>query len=419
MLLYQERGRKVLITGANGFIGRALCDKLLADGYQVRGAVRGAAQMTALPSGVEGVMVGDIGPETDWSEALKGIDGVVHLAARVHIMLESFADPLAEYRKVNVEGTKCLAIAAANAGVKRFVYISSVKVNGEGTDIRGRRSEVRGQEKTEVGRKRDERPTSNTRRARARSRQVERPTSNEKDEELATDPHRLTPVRSSGPTGQAQTFVRATCSGKNSHRFAKEKAEGRSDPYTEMDKPEPRDAYAVSKWEAEQGLMAIAEETGLEVVIIRPPLVYGPGVKANFRSLMKWVQRGVPLPLGAVYNKRSFVALDNLVSFIIHCIDHPKAANEVFLISDGEDVSTTELLQKMARAFGKRSFLLPVPVGLMTFVAGLLGKRDVADRLFGSLQVDSSKARDLLGWKPLVSMDEGLVASRKGAKTRR
>ena len=146
----------------------------------------------------------------------------------------------------------------------------------------------------------------------------------------------------------------------------------------------------------------------MEVVIIRPPLVYRPGVKANFRLLMKWVQRGVPLPLGAVHNKRSFVALDNLVSFIILCMDHSKAANEVFLISDGEDVSTTELLQKMARALGKRSFLLPVPVGLMTFAAGLLGKKDVADRLFGSLQVDSSKARDLLGWKPVVSMDEAL-----------
>ena len=228
----------------------------------------------------------------------------------------------------------------------------------------------------------------------------------------------------------------------------REKAEGGSDPYTEMDKPEPQDAYAVSKWEAEQGLMAIAEETGMEIVIIRPPLVYGPGVKANFRLLMKWVKRDVPLPLGAVHNKRSFVALDNLVSFIIHCMDHPRAANEVFLISDGEDVSTTELLQKMARAFGKRSFLLPVPVGLMAFVVGLIHRLrkftqikrrtkngltqrrpstifriygvnkvakvgDVADRLFGSLQVDSSKARDLLGWKPVVSMDEGLVASRK------
>ena len=149
----------------------------------------------------------------------------------------------------------------------------------------------------------------------------------------------------------------------------------------------------------------------MEVVIIRPPLVYGPGVKANFRLLMKWVKRGVPLPLGAVHNKRSFVALDNLVSFIIHCMDHPKAANEVFLISDGENASTTELLQKMARALGKRSFLLPVPVGLMTFVAGLLGRKDVANRLFGSLQVDSSKALDLLGWKPVVSLDDALAAT--------
>ncbi|WP_291346906.1 NAD-dependent epimerase/dehydratase family protein [Desulfobacula sp.] len=263
----------------------------------------------------------------DWSKALDGIDVVIHTAASAHIMNDSAADPLAEFRKVNTAGTLKLARQAVAAGVRRFVFISSVKVNGEKT-----------------------------------GRQVE---------------------------GVRRSF-------------------------SEEDVPEPQDAYAVSKYEAEQGLMAIAEETELEVVIIRPPLVYGPGVKANFRLLMKWVQRGVPLPLGAVHNKRSFVALDNLVNFIIHCMDHPKAANEVFLISDEEDVSTTELLQKMARAFGKRSLLLPVPVGLMTFVAGLLGKRNVADRLFGSLQVDSSKARDLLGWKPVVSMDRALTGVRFG-----
>ena len=317
----------ILITGANGFVGRVLCDKLIADGYHVRGAVRGITQMTVLPSGLERVQVGDIDPETDWTEALGGIDVVVHLAARVHVMDDVADDPLAEFRKVNTAGTLNLARQAVAAGVKRFVFVSSIKVNGEGTG---------------------------------------------------------------DGDGGAET------------------GEWRN-VFTEMDVPCPQDAYAVSKWEAEQGLLEIAEETGLEVVIIRPPLVYGPGVKANFRSLMKWVSRGVPLPLGAVYNKRSFVALDNLVSFIIHCIDHPKAANEVFLISDGKDVSTTELLQKIAHAFGKRSFLLPVPVSWMIFVANMLGKRDVADRLFGSLQVDSSKARDLLRWKPVVSMDEALI----------
>ena len=309
--------KNIFITGANGFIGRSLCKRLLAKGCQVRRAVRGATQMTMLPSDVETVMVGNIDLKTDWSKALNGIDVVVHLAARVHVMHDNIADSLAEFRKVNTAGTLNLARQAVASGVKRFVFISSIKVNGEGT---GQRKAV----------------------------------------------------------------------------------------FTERDVPCPKDPYAVSKWEAEQGLLKIAEETGLEVVIIRPPLVYGPGVKANFRSLIKWVRKGVPLPLGAVHNKRSFVALDNLVSFIIYCFDHPKAANEVFLISDGKDLSTTELLQKIALAFEKRSFLLPVPVGWMTFVANMLGKRYVADRLFGSLQVDSSKARDLLGWKPVVSMDEGL-----------
>ena len=296
----------VLVTGANGFIGQALCKRMLADGYHVRGSVRRAAQMTALPSGVEGVVVGDIGPKTDWSKALDGIEGVVHLAARVHVMRESAADPLAAFREVNVAGTKRLARQAAEAGVKRMVYLSSVKVNGEKTEVRsqksedgkGQKSDVRGQ-KSEVGGKRDERPTSN----------VERPTLNEKDEELATDPHR-----------RAQTFVRATCSDKNSHRFAKEKAEGSSDPYTETDRPEPRDAYGVSKWEAEQVLKRIASETGLEAAILRPPLVYGPGVKANFLRLLKLVHKGIPLPLGLVHNRRSMVSLVILLMLLLRVL---------------------------------------------------------------------------------------------------
>ena len=372
----------ILITGANGFIGRALCNKLIADGYHVRGSVRGAAQMTALPSGVEGAMVGDIGPETDWSEVLNGIEGIVHLAARVHVMRESSADPLAAFREVNVEGTKCLAIAAANAGVKRFVYISSVKVNGEGT---GKRED--GGRRRETGRKRDQRPTSN----------IERPTSNEK-EELATDPRRLT-----------QTFVRATCSGKNSHRFAKEKAEGRSDPYTEMDKPEPQDPYAVSKWEAEQILAEISSATGIEIVIIRPPLVYGPNVRANFLRLLRWVNKGIPLPLGMVDNRRSLVSLDNLVDFLITCIEHPAAAGETFLVSDGEDLSTPALIRRIALSMNIPARLIPVPVCLLRLGGSLLGKKSEVDRLCGSLQVDISKAKSVLGWKPPLSVDEGLA----------
>jgi nucleoside-diphosphate-sugar epimerase len=182
-------------------------------------------------------------------------------------------------------------------------------------------------------------------------------------------------------------------------------------PFSEKDTPNPQEPYAISKYEAEQGLLVLAKKTGMQVVIIRPPLVYGPNAPGNFGTLVNWLRRAVPLPLGAINNKRSFVALDNLVSFIALCADRtrsPKAANQVFLISDGEDVSTTQLLSKVADALGKKRWLLPVPVGLMSFVARLIGKGDVANRLFGSLQVDSSKARDLLGWQPVITMDEQL-----------
>ncbi|MBU1339998.1 MAG: SDR family oxidoreductase [Proteobacteria bacterium] len=308
----------ILITGINGFLGRGIVKAMQESGYLVKGTVRSAnGNKCSIEDDPRIFITGEIDEQTDWGEALDGIDVVVHLVARVHVMNDVSDDPLAAFRKVNTAGTLNMARQAVTAGVKRIVFISSIKVNGEGTG----------------------------------------------DKKVV---------------------------------------------FSEVDIPDPQDPYAVSKWEAEQGLMAIAKETGLEVVIIRPPLVYGPGVKANFRSLMKWVIRGVPLPLGAVDNKRSLVALENLVSFIIHCMEHPKAAGELFLISDGEDVSTTELLQKMARAFGKRSFLIPVPVSLMFFVARMLGKNNIADRLFGSLLIDSSKARNLLGWKPVVSMVEGL-----------
>ena len=269
-----------------------------------------------LSTEIKQVDVGDLLPSTDWTDALRSVDVVIHLAARVHVMDDDALESLTEFRKVNAIATLNLAQQAVDAGVKRFVFISSIKVNGEET--------------------------------------------------------------------------------KNGSKFSPD------DNYISTD------PYGLSKYEAEQGLLDLVKKTDMEVVIIRPPLVYGPSVRANFLSMMKWINKGIPLPLGAVDNQRSLVALDNLVSFIILCIDHPKAVNEVFLISDGEDVSTTELLKKVATAFDKKYCLLPVPVGLMKFVAKLLGKSDVADRLFGSLQVDSSKARNLLDWQPVITMDEQL-----------
>ncbi len=305
---------RLLVTGATGFVGQALVSELLAEEFSVSALVR--SETAYLPSGINKLIVADLAALADFRAVLINIEVVIHLAARVHIMDDGAGDPLAEFRKMNTDATLRLAKQAAEAGVKRFVFLSSIKVNGEMTAI-----------------------------------------------------------------------------GK---------------PFKPDDGFVPDDPYGLSKYEAEQGLLALAKETGMEVVIIRPPLVYGPGVRANFASMMSWVKKSVPLPFGAIHNQRSLVALDNLVSFIIHCIDHPKAANEVFLISDGEDVSTTELLQKVAKALGKRSWLLPIPVSWMSFAAKLVGKEDVANRLFGSLQVDSSKASNLLGWKPVVTMDEQL-----------
>lgn len=321
---------KVLVTGANGFVGHAVLRQLHAMGsVQAVGSVRRAEAFDGGEASV--VTVGDLSEQTDWSLALAGVDAVIHAAARVHVMSDAELNPLAKYRRVNVQGTLHLASRAAAAGVHRFVFISSVKVNGETTP----------------------------------------------------DPN--------------PSFT------------------GARDQFHADDTPAPQDPYGISKMEAEQGLRDIAAQTGMEVVIIRPPLVYGPGVKANFRVMMQWLAFGLPLPMGAVtHNRRSLVALDNLVDLITTCITHPAAANHTFLVSDGEDLSTADLLRRMGLALGKRARLLSVPPAVLKLGAAIVGKRELAQRLCGSLRVDTSKTRQVLGWAPPLSVDEGLKKVAEG-----
>ncbi|MEQ1528084.1 MAG: SDR family oxidoreductase [Methylococcales bacterium] len=306
---------KVLLTGANGFIGKALCAQLARKGFYINNAVRSKPHNNPFQHVVT-TIVGEINADTPWQTALEQIDIVIHLAARVHITRENAANSLAEFRKVNVQGTINLAKQAAKAGVKRFIFISSIKFNGEAT-----------------------RPGL---------------------------------------------------------------------PFTADDPPAPVDAYGISKREAEDALRLLAGETGMEVVIIRPPIVYGPGVKANFRAMLYWLNNSIPLPLGAIHNQRSLLALDNLVDLIETCVSHPSAANQTFLVADGEDLTTTELIKRMAIALGKKTYLLPVPVWLIKLIAVMLGKKNIAQKLCDSLQVDTRKTRELLGWEPPVSVDEAL-----------
>lgn len=313
---------KVLVTGASGFVGRAVCGRLQGDqDLQVVGALR--REGLALAKGVHAVRVDDLSAHTDWTAALTGVEVVVHTAARVHVMKDSAVDPLAEYRRVNVQGTLRLARQAAAAGVRRFVFISSIKVNGE---------------TTQAGR-----------------------------------------------------------------------------PFTSDDVPAPQDPYGISKMEAELGLREIAAQTGMELVIIRPPLVYGAGVKANFQTMMRWLVRGVPLPLGGMTdNRRSMVSLDNFVDLIATCVAHPAAANQIFLVSDGEDLSTAELLHRMGLALRRPARLLPIPPVLLKWGATLMRKPELFQRLCASLQVDMVRTRELLGWRPPVSVDEGLKRAAEG-----
>lgn len=307
--------RRLLVTGATGFVGSAIQQRILNDGHHALSiAVRRAVEVQ---DAVRAVQVASLTAETDWTGALQDVDVVIHAAARAHIMQDDEVDPLAEYRKVNVQGTLALAQQAAAAGVKRFIFISSIKVNGEQT-----------------------------------------------------------------PLGA---------------------------PFTAEDTPAPEDDYGLSKYEAEQSLQTLAKETGLEVVIIRSPLVYGPNVKGNFASMNMLVAKGLPLPLGSVNNKRSLVALDNLVDLIITCIHHPAAANQVFLAGDGEDLSTSELLRGVAKAMGRPARLLPVPAGMLQLAATLVGKKAVAQRLLGSLQVDINKTCEVLDWQPPLTVEQGLA----------
>ncbi|MFI8735972.1 UDP-glucose 4-epimerase family protein [Ectopseudomonas toyotomiensis] len=302
---------RVLLTGATGFVGGALLRYLSTAGACVVAAVRSSGTRRFSEHVFE---VGDISADTQWASALEGTTVVVHTAARAHISQEVSSDPLTEYRGVNVEGTLNLARQAAIAGVNRFVFISSIGVNGN-VNVR---------------------------------------------------------------------------------------------PFSALDVPHPVEPYAQSKWEAERGLWRIQQETGMELVIIRPPLVYGPGAPGNFGSLVRWVGKGIPLPLGAIHNRRSLVGIDNLVDLTVRCIDHPAAANQVFLAGDGRDLSTTELLRLVGDAMGRPARLIPVPAGVLKLSAALLGRKAMAQRLLGSLQVDISQTCETLDWQPPFTVEEGL-----------
>ncbi|MHB1236566.1 MAG: UDP-glucose 4-epimerase family protein [Gallionella sp.] len=321
--------RRVLVTGGNGFVGRSLCEELLHRGYQVRAAVRALGRF---PAGMESVAVGAIDGGTDWNKAMVGVDIVIHLAARVHVMKDTAADPLAEFLKVNLHGTANLAQQAVRAGVKRLVYVSSVKVNGESTS--------------------------------------------------ASD------TLSPGPSPVS--------------------GGGEQNIFTESDNPNPQDPYGVSKWQAEQALRRIAQETGLEIVIVRPPLVYGPGVKGNFASLLAAINQGIPLPLAGAHNARSLVYVGNLADALVACATHPAAAGQTYLVSDGEDVSTANLVDMIARSLGRNSRSFYFPPGLLRAAASLLGRAGQMDRLFGSLRVSDKKIRGELGWSPPYTLEQGL-----------
>lgn len=318
----------VLVTGANGFVGTAVCRALLEKGRKVCAAVRGDiardAVLTAFP-GLPCVSVGDLAPDTDWTDAVRGCASVVHLAARVHMMSDTAADPLAEFRRVNRDATRRLAESAARAGVRRFVFVSTIKVNGEATSGGG---------------------------------------------------------------------------------------------FTERDPPSPGDPYAISKWESEEAIAELASASGMEYVILRPPLVYGPGVGANFLRVLRAADRRLPLALGSVRNRRSFLYVGNLADAIVTCLEHPVAAGRTYLVADGEEVSTPDLFRRVGAALQRPARLIYVPIFVLRLAAMVLGRGAELSRVTGDLVVDASAIRRELGWQPRYTMREGLEATANWYRSR-
>lgn len=304
---------RVLVTGGSGFLGRNLLERMYLCGIPARASVRRPVESGGR---WETVLVGHCDGSTDWSAALQGIDAVVHCAARVHVLREASASPAAEFRRTNLDGTRNLAEQAARAGVRRFVFVSTIGVNGSAT----------------------------------------------------TD-----------------------------HAF-------RAD-----DEPDPNGDYARSKYEAERALLALSRESSLEVAIVRPPLIYGHNAPGNFEQLARWVRRSVPLPLASVSNRRSFAAIENVTDLLVKCTVHPRAVNQVFLVSDGTDISTAEFIQAMARAAHVPCRLMPIPLALMSLLAGLAGRREQLEKLTASLQLDISKTREQLDWRPPVALDQAMA----------
>jgi nucleoside-diphosphate-sugar epimerase len=306
----------VLVTGATGFVGKPLCDRLVARNNIISATIRSVGDKEKLPSEIKPILINSLCDALP-TEQLANTEVVIYLAARVHQMNDNSPNALDAYREINTKAAISLAKQAAENGVTRFIYLSSIKVNGEGL----------------------------------------------------------------------------------------------TDPYSEKDTPNPIDPYGQSKWEAEQGLLKLAQETGLEVVIIRAPLIYGPNVKANFLQLLKIIDKSIPLPFGAINNARSILFVGNLVDAIITCLDHPNAKNQTFVVSDGDDLSTTDLMHRLGKALGKSPLLLPIPTEFLRLATKLLGKADIGDRLLGSLQVDSSKIRQMLDWTTPYTVDQGLQAT--------